>query len=215
MTLTPRLLIVDSTGIFSDENSQILGLTLLDRDASAEFYEIFPDGTERNVAEVISYAEEHAVASFGNPGSSLKHTRAHKVDGTDYHPGDVITEKCAYDLGYFEPYIDTVAGGIAQIYASCPGRTNEEFTALLIEEGLIDESQAASYKHGQIDVFSKERSKEFMNYRPKVIEKNCASHPITLFVDRLGDDEVISASVGFFVPQDNCVFEFMTYAPVE
>ena len=215
MTLTPRLLIVDSVSIFSDENKETLGLTLLDPDASAEFYKIFPDGTERNVAKVISYAKEHAVASFGKPGSSLEHIRLHKIDGTDYHLGDVITEKCAYDFGYVEPHINTVAGGIAQIYASCPGRTNDEFTALLREEGLIDEGQAASYKLGQIDVFSNERSREFTHYGPKVIEKNCASHPITLFVDRLGDSGVISAGVGFFVPQDNCIFEFMTYAPVK
>ena len=215
MTLTSRVLVVDWASTFCNENKQTLGLILLDRDASAEFYKIFPDINEKNLAEVMSYAEEHAITSFGTPGSSLEHKRVHKVDGTDYHHGNIITEKCAYDFGYFEPHIDTVAGGIAQIYASCPGRTNDEFTALLREEGLIDEGQAASYKLGQIDVFSNERSREFTHYGPKVIEKNCASHPITLFVDRLGDDEVISAGVGFFVPEENGIFEFMTYAPVE
>ena len=209
---TPRIMIVDSLSTFLSEGTQNLGLSLLDRTASTDFYKQFNEGSPAQVAKVLEYAREHAIACLGRSGASFNHRRNHQVKGTGYHLGDIVTEQAAYDFGYVEPHIDTVAGRIAE--AGYQVKSQDEFVATLRGLELINNDQTVICKSGQIDVISNERLMDF-SYGPKVRGPNCASHPVTLYVFPVKKDGVMPVGVGYFVPEKNCIFEFMTYVPIK
>ena len=218
MVLTPRLLVVDSVSTIFDEKMQNVGLTLLSREASAEFYEQFPDGIESNVAEVLSYAKENASNLIGN-SEIFDNGGLHNVKGT-YSIGDIITEKEAYDIGHVIPHIDTVVGQIVQTYLNSSVKGSIDFATGLINEKLIDESQSANYNVlkntiTQIDVFSNDISKEFMCGPKKISDQLSVSHPIILEVYRPLNDGLMPVGIKWLVPEMNTVYDFMTYVPAE
>lgn len=266
MALTPRLMVVEHVATFVPEQTQRIGLYLLDRAASAEFYEKFPatscddiadtldeepaagsgedtssgllplmqgagitSGQSENVRkisrveEIISYARMHGIEHIGERGSGFPHRRHHDIAGTRYHSGDVVTEKEAYDFGYVEPHINTVAGLIVQAYYYSHSQDHlveilRGHVDILLGQRLISEEQTAVFNttdfgYGQIDVVSNERLWEFKH--GTVREMNCASHPITLFVFPPGKDGVWPVGVSFYVPEKNTVYEFMTHVRVD
>ena len=207
-------MIVDSVSTNPQEGNQNLGLTLIDRVASSDFARRFPQGTP--VAEVLDYAREHSIDWLSAPYSSFAHKRNLLVNGTNHHLGDVITEQKAFDLGYVEPHIDTVAGRIVDTVVNLPVRDNQRITQALRETELITPDYSAILLPGRLHVFDNTEAQR-LGRNPIHDDANHTmhnkSHPIDLMIFSPKDGVRPVGVLGFYVPQKNTVFEFMTYVP--
>ena len=212
MAIHPRIMIVSSLCTFHDEDKQRITLSILDRADSEEFRRRFPDGeTRENVADIQAYTMPREIYTLGDSNASFGHKRSHELPGTKYHLGDIIAEREAFDFGYVEPHIDTVALRIVD--ESLKGGSREERVARLRAQGLISEQQTAVYVGGNIEIISNEREPSFL-HGPRFVEQNNKSHPITLMVYEPRDG-ARSIGVAFLVPEQNTIYEFMTSLPVE
>jgi hypothetical protein len=218
----PRIMIVESLCTNEKEGTQNLRLCLLGREHTQEFYDTFSkvkhDKSPEDwtlIGEIQEYARTHEIGYVDphHPNSSLTHRRVVTVNDVQYRLGDIVTEQEAFDFGYVEPYIDTVATKIVEA-SLLPGMTREKFTPFLREQGLIPGDQTAVYRGDTIDVVANERARDF-ECSTKPIEQNNRSHPINILVFRPGKDNVLPIGVAFLVPKENTIYEFMTSCMVE
>ncbi len=207
MTLTPRLVVVESASIRAEDQS--LQLVTLSREASAEFYQRFPKGEQRNLGEMMSFVRENALTYLGKPSSSHPARRIVELEGTKYHMGDVLTEKEAFDLGYHEPHIETQCGRIGQLVHCYRERGGLEHP--LREEGLINEDQAIVRKSGELHVVQRDQAEHYRRNRVKGI--NDSERPITLLIFD-PEDGTIPVGCAVYVESVNGIYEFMTRVPL-
>jgi len=210
MLVNQRLLVAETVITCPQENRQYVDLAVLNREASAGFYERFPKGIDRDKADVIRYAQGNILTQLGKPGVSLSARKRVEVEGDQYHLGDILTEEEAFDLGYPEPHVDTLCARIGQLLDAY--WMKEGLVDVLRSEGLITEDQTFVGNTDGYHVVQKDRYDRLRLGRWDE-RLSHAEKPITLYV--FGPkDGTIPVGCATFVEATNTIYEFMTYPPV-
>ncbi len=219
MTIVPRLLIVDSVSTNVQEKNQLLGLTLLDKDASAKFPKLFPNYSPQNrndteLRKVLRYAEGHSLDRIGESAASFSHRKHHHVDGEQYHLGYIVTEKEAFGFGYVEPHIDTAVMQIVDTLYG-PRLNDRRVTEVLRAVKLIDPEQVV-VRHNGMHIFRNEEVARRYRYDYDIIHVPInADHPIWINTFEPDKDQKIATGVSWYVQKSNTIYEFMAYVPIE
>ena len=216
--IVPRLLVVDSVSTNVQENTQNLGLDLLDRTASAEFPEIV---LEKNLTKIIEYARQHAQTWLdeNNPYASFRHKPNLQVPGNSYHLGNVLTEQQAFDLGYVEPRIDTLACRIVDTAVtrkvSAHPSGDKELTRALRDADLITADYSALTTPARLHVFANHLVDTFSHrdYSEANHYGIGKGHPIDLMLFPPERGILNIGVMGFCIQPQNRNFEFMTSIP--
>ncbi len=208
----PRLLIVDGATHDVAAGKTTVNLVLMNRAASAEFRQRFPEVTD--ITAALQFAHDNALASMGNGAGDYPHTKTHHFPGTNFQLGRVLTEKQAFDLGYVDPHMDTVCRQIARVAEYlCKHGKRSELTETLREAGLIGQKYFATMHHDltgtwehTLDVLDHESDHENI---PKLV---CESHPIQLYLfGRKGDGFFVGGA--YHVPGTSISNGFCTSVP--
>jgi hypothetical protein len=226
MTLTPRMMIVGWVSTNVQEGGQNLGLTLLNREASAKFYEQFPPQSSADVAKILDYARKNSIDWIGKPESSFRHKTNYQTILTNYHLGDVVTEQAAFNFGYYEPRMDTIVGQMVQKTLKTTNdlaslKTRESYIAQILtekfrEESFIGSDYSVMLTPGRVHVFANDVMQKLEHSHHSIFDRHSIgrSHPIDLVLWTADENNSMPVGASFYVPQNNGVYEFMTYVPL-
>lgn len=226
MFITPRLMVIDT--IVTDLNKKIkhVDVHLLDRKTSADIKKRFPKYVPGNkeTTTILDYARENSQEFIGKPGISLPHQRRHSIvlrKAADYRIGEILTEKEAYEeLGYPEPYIDTLCANMGTFVnhniTSLDTKfvTTEFFKAKYItnsQKVFVDNFYPGRGFPFRLDVVEKAHVVEL---HQGIIKGVSEKRPVSLIIYNL-EDKHLPIGCSYFVPENNTVYEFMTYPPLK
>jgi len=200
----PRLMVVDT--LEYSRSKQTLGLTLFSRSASAEFDKLVPD--RKDLVAVLRHAREHNSPGMARVETNLDHIRHHEVRGRLYHLGDVLTEQAAYDFGYVQPHLETVAARIVE--TALPRYSDGTLTDMLREKSLISSEHTAISKDGRIHVITKRMARHGVTADLNT-DRVDGSHPIHIAIGGEQGEEIPITVLGFYDPNMKRTYGFMTH----
>jgi hypothetical protein len=219
MAIPPRLMIVDSVCTFPEEKKQTIGLALLNRADSDYFYNRFPNGAKNDLGEVLEYARKNSVEWIAAPNIGFRHKAHHEVQGVEYHLGDTVTEAAAVIFGYVEPCADTYACRVAKTVHDLRKEDNEAISRELRKKALIEDDYSAAVSAKRIHILSNVRMEQLRH-----IDASCGldcyplgrDHPLDIMRFPPNQDGIMPVGVlGFYLPQINRIYEFMTQVEME